>query len=192
MENLFNLWAKRNPSWEKRYEDSIMGAFTDYGKRYSQFIDTRGKIFGPGYEIFIIAFFIGLYSNQTKPLTEDKSKVKTFGYAIMYWGGNEDIKLGRVSYKMLQEYMFAALIARTDIDFIALDKGDISPRTVVDKLVEKMEEYANFGFDYIQQHMEEQPDCFFKDGAFMQLFLEFLKPKTEGENPQEDDEPEDF
>ena len=79
MENLFNLWAKRNPSWEKRYEDSIMGAFTDYGKRYSQFIDTRGKIFGPGYEIFIIAFFIGLYSNQTKPLTEDKSKVKTFG-----------------------------------------------------------------------------------------------------------------
>ena len=33
MENLFNLWAKRNPSWEKRYEDSIMGAFTDYGKR---------------------------------------------------------------------------------------------------------------------------------------------------------------
>lgn len=137
MENLFNLWAKRNPSWEKRYEDSIMGAFTDYGKRYSQFIDTRGKIFGPGYEIFIIAFFIGLYSNQTKPLTEDKSKVKTFGHAIMYWGGNEDIKLGRVSYKMLQEYMFAALIARTDIDFIALDKGDISPRTVVDKLVEK-------------------------------------------------------
>lgn len=53
------------------------------------------------------------------------------------------------------EYMFAALIAPTDIDFIALDKGDISPSTVVDKLIHKMEEYANFGFDYIQQRMEE-------------------------------------
>lgn len=192
MENLFNLWAKRNPSWEKRYEDSIMSAFTDYGKRYSQFIDTRGKIFGPGYEIFIIAFFIGLYSNQRKPLAEDKAKLKTFGHPIMFWGANEDIKLGRTPYKELMEYLFTALIARTDIDFIGLDKGEIVVRSIVDKLMKTMEEYANFGFDYIQQRMEEQPDCFFKDGAFMQLFLEFLKPKTEGENSEEDDEPEDF
>ena len=45
--------------------------------------------------------------------------------------------------------MFAALIARTDVDLIALDKGEIKPSKVVDQLIAKMEEYANFGFDYI-------------------------------------------
>lgn len=192
MESLFNLWAKRNPSWEKRYEESIMGTFADYGKQYSQFIDSRGKIFGPGYEVFIIAFFIGLYLDQTKPLTEDKSKVKTFGQPIMYWGSNENVKLGRVAYKRLQKYMFAALVARTDTDFIALDKGEVSPRSVVDKLIRKMEEYANFGFDYIQEKMEEQPDYLFKDGAFLQMFLGLLKAKEATSLEEDDDEPEEI
>lgn len=195
MENLFDLWAKRNPSWEKRYEESIMEAFTDYGRKVSQFLDTRGKIYGPGYEIFIIAFFIGLYNNKTKPLPEDKSKVKTFGHAIMYWGGNDDIKLGRVSYKKIQKYMFAALIARTDVDFIALDKGEITPRSVVDKLIKKMEEYANYGFDFIEEKMEEQPDFFFKESSFMRVFLDLLKEDEETKVPNagnEDDQPEEF
>ena len=39
--------------------------------------------------------------------------------------------------------MFAALIARTNIDFIALDKGEITQRKVVDDLIKKMEEYAS-------------------------------------------------
>lgn len=34
----------------------------------------------------------------------------------------------------------------TDIDLIALDKGEISVKKVVDQLMDKMEQYANFGF----------------------------------------------
>lgn len=192
MENLYELWGKRNPNWEKRYADSIINVFTDYGRGTTQFSDDRGKIYGAGYEIFIIAFFIGLYSNQTKALTEDKSKVKSFGHAIMYWG-NQENRLGRVSYGQIREYMFAALVARTDIDFIALDKGEITPRSVVDQLINKMEEYANYGFDYIHEKMEEQPDCFFKDGAFLQLFLEFLnKNEQENVDSNDDDTPEEI
>lgn len=187
MENLYELWGKRNPNWEKRYADSIIDVFTDYGRGTTQFSDDRGKIFGAGYEIFIIAFFIGLYSNQTKALTEDKSKIKSFGHAIMYWG-NQENRLGRVSYSQIREYIFAALVARTDIDFIALDKGEITPRSVVDQLINKMEQYANFGFDYIHEKMEEQPDCFFKEGAFLQLFLKFLNNKEQAEPDTEDDD----
>lgn len=166
MDNLYELWGKRNPNWEKRYAESIIDVFTDYGRGTTQFSDDRGKIFGAGYEIFIIAFFIGLYSNQTKALTEDKSKIKSYGYPIKNWG-NQENKLGRMSYSQIREYMFAALVARTDIDFIALDKGEITPQRVVDQLINKMEQYANFGFDYIHERMEEQPDCFFKEGAFL-------------------------
>lgn len=47
--------------------------------------------------------------------------------------------------------MFAALIARTDIDFIALDKGEMTARKAVDLLMDKMEGYANWGFDFIKE-----------------------------------------
>lgn len=148
MESLYELWGKRNPEWEERYQGSVISVFSDYGKGVNQYQEVRGKIYGAGYEVFILAFFIGLYSNKTKPLIEDKAKKKHFGWAISNWGTGES-RLGRTQYPRLREYMFAALIARTDIDFIALDKGEITQRKVVDDLISKMEEYANYGFDLI-------------------------------------------
>ncbi len=85
--------------------------------------------------------------------------------------------------------MYAALIARTDIDFIALDKGDITPRKAVDMLMDKMEQYANFGFDYIQEKLEDNPNYFFKETAFLRVFLGFLN-KEEAEPEDADDVPE--
>lgn len=187
MESLFELWGKRNPEWEKRYQTSIMDVFTDYGKGVNQYQDIRGKIFGAGYEIYIIAFFIGLYFNQTKPLVEDKSKRKVLGQAIMYWGNVEN-RLGRNSYGKIREYMFAALVARTDVDLIALDKGEITARSVVDDLITKMEQYANFGFDYIEEQLENDPNYFFKESAFLRVFLSFLS--TDVDSNDNDDEPD--
>lgn len=174
MESLYNLWSRRNPQWEKRYQESIMDVFTDYGKGTTAYQSVRAKTFGAGYEAFIIAFFIGLYFNKTKPLNEDKARLKTYGQPIQYWG-NQENRLGRTSYGEIRQYIFAALVARTEIDFIALDKGDITVRKVVDMLVEKMEQYANFGFSYMNEKMEDDPNCFFKETSFLRLFLSFLK-----------------
>lgn len=187
MESLYELWGKRNPEWEERYQDSVISVFSDYGKGVNQYQEVRGKIYGAGYEVFILAFFIGLYSNKTKPLVKDKAKRKHFGWAISNWGTGE-ARLGRTQYPRLREYMFAALIARTDIDFIALDKGEITPRKVVDELITKMEEYANYGFDFIQSKLEENPNYFFKETAFLRVFLEFLNKGDEDDI--EDDLPE--
>lgn len=74
MESLYEVWSRRNPEWETRYQESIMNVFTDYGRGSTQYQSVRGKYFGAGYEAFIIAFFIGLYFNQTKPLVDDKAK----------------------------------------------------------------------------------------------------------------------
>lgn len=187
MESLYELWSKRNPEWEERYQNSVISVFSDYGKGVNQYQEVRGKIFGAGYEVFILAFFIGLYNNKTKPLVLDKAKRKHFGWPISNWGTGES-RLGRTQYPRLREYMFAALIARTDIDFIALDKGEITQRKVVDDLITKMEEYANYGFDFIQEKMEENPNYFFKDTAFLRVFLDFLK--KDEENAEMDDVPE--
>ncbi len=180
-EKLFELWAKRNPNFEKRYEDNVIKQFVDYGKGSSSFQESRGKIYGAGYEIYIIAFFIGLYHNRRNPLNEDKNKVKGFGQAIQYWGVRENRGLRR-DYSTIQKYIFAALVARSEVDYIALDQDKITTRKAVDVLTTTMEEYANFGFDYIEDKMLDNPDHFFKNSAFLDVFLSLV--------PVEESEPE--
>jgi len=77
-------------------------------------------------------------------------------------------------------------VARADIDFIALDKGELTPRKAVDELITKMEEYANFGFDYIQEKMEENPNHFFGEMSFLNLFTSFVKTEQIEEDTDED------
>lgn len=67
-EKILEIWAKRNPEWETKYEDTIIKVFCNYGKGTTSYQETRAKKFGAGYEIFIIAFFIGLYLIKRKNL----------------------------------------------------------------------------------------------------------------------------
>lgn len=176
MQKLFDIWADKNPAWEVKYEDSILRTFSDYGRGSSAFQEVRGKIFGAGYEILIIAFFLGLYNDKRKPLVGDSSKRKVLGQPIKYWG-NLDSKPGRTAYPNIRKYIFAALIAKTDIDFIALDKGDMSIKKAVDALMQTMEEYINWGLDYIAEKIEDNPNYFFKETAFLRQFTDLL-PKS--------------
>lgn len=124
-------------------------------------------------------------------MVEDRDKKKVFGQAIQYWGNIEN-RIGRTSYGNLRRYIFAALIAKTDIDFIALDKGEITLRSAVDKLMEKMEEYANYGFDYIEDKLVNDPNYYFRDIAFLTEITNMLKsPQTvEDKNEFDDEVPE--
>ena len=170
-EKLYSQWAGRNPQWEIKYEDLIK-TYCDYGKGETSLREARGKLFGAGYELFIIAFFIGLYFDQRRPLIAETSKRKSFGWAIENWG-NIEKRLGRKPYPKIRDYIFAALIARTDIDFIALDKGEIPTKKAVDMLIQTMEEYANWGFRFIKETNEDNPNYFFKEDAFLGIFLKF-------------------
>lgn len=188
MESLFEAWSRKSPQWEKKYADLLMEPFTDYGRGTSQYTVSRGKIFGAGYEMFIIGFFIGLYFDKTKKLPDDKSKRKDLGHQIMFWGSQEGkLKLGRTSYKKIQEYMFAALIAKTDIDFISLEKGEVSVDDAANSLKHKMEEYANYGFHYLEDMLEDDPNSLFKDSAFLKIFTSFIS-----KNNNDEDEIEKF
>ena len=104
-EKLYDLWAKRNPNWEKRFEDSIIKNFSDYGKGVTTLGEAKGKLFGAGYEVFIIAFFIGLYYNQRRKLIDDSTKIKSLGQPIQYWGNIDSVK-GRKAYPKLKEFIF--------------------------------------------------------------------------------------
>lgn len=185
-EKLYDMWAARNPQWEKRYEDSIIKNFCDYGKGATSLREDRGKIFGGGYEVFIVAFFIGLYFNEKRSLINDNQKKKTFGQPIQYWGNLDSVK-GRKAYPKLREFIFTALIARTDLDFIALEKGEITSRKAVDMLMQTMEEYANWGFHFMEDKLTDDPNHFFRETAFLEVFLAFDASTDEN---TDDEEPE--
>lgn len=188
MESLFDAWSTKDPEWEKKHAELLMEPFTDYGRGTSQYTVSRGKIFGAGYEMFIIGFFIGLYFDKTRKLPDDRSKRKRFGHPIMFWGSQEGkLKLGRTSYKKIQEYMFAALVAKTDIDFISLEKGEMSVNDAANSLKNKMEEYANYGFHYLEEMLEDDPNSLFKDSAFLKIFTSFIS-----EDNKEEDDVENF
>ena len=144
-EKLIDIWGRRNPRFEKKYEQSVLRVISDYGIGASENTNAKGKVLGAGYEAYIMAYFIGLYSNKRLPLSEDPDELKTLGQPIEKWG-NLDSKKNRHAYPGLRSYIFMSLVAKTEIDWIALDKGDIELKDVVTKLINTMEEYANYGF----------------------------------------------
>lgn len=170
-EKLYDVWARRNPKWETRFEE-IIHQFTDYGVGSSELTMARGKTLGAGYELYIYAFFIGLYSDKKRKLT---GETKTFGQPIQYWG-NLDSKKFRKAYPKLRDYIFTALIAKTDLGLIELEKGDITDSQAVDMLKDTMEQYANCGFYIIEEKMKDNPNYFYKNTGFLDMVLDLVQP----------------
>lgn len=170
-ETLFDVWARRNPKWETHFEENLLRLFTDYGVGSSDLTSAKGKALGAGYELYIYAFFIGLYSNKKRELNGD---TKTFGQPIQFWG-NLDSKKLRKAYPKLREYIFTALLAKTDeLDLIALEKGSISVNQAIDMLKDTMEQFANYGFYTIEEKMKDNPNFFFKTTGFLDLILNWV------------------
>lgn len=188
-EKLFDIWGRRTPKFEKKYEQSVLRVISDYGVGASENTNAKGKILGAGYEPYIMAFFIGLYSNKRLPLSDDTDELKVLGQPLQYWG-NLDSKKFRHAYPSLRTYIFIALVAKTDIDWIALDKGEIKVGTVVPKLMETMEEYANYGFSFMEDKLKEDRGYFFSNRAFLDIFMQLTNNATY--EPEPEDTPEEL
>ncbi len=187
-EKIIDIWGRRNPRFEKKYEQSVMRIISDYGIGASENTEDKGKILGAGYEPYIMAFFIGLYSNHKLPLSEYSDDLKTLGQPLDKWG-NLDSKKKRQAYPNLRSYIFIALVAKTDIDWIALDKGDIKVNMVVSKLIETMEEYANYGFSYMEEKLKKDKGYFYSNRSFLDLFLQLTdKPISDTEDSDQAEE----
>lgn len=186
-EKLIDVWGRRNPRFEKKYEQSVMRIISNYSHGASEFTNANGKVLGSGYEVYIMAFFIGLYSEKKLPFSENSDDLKVLGQPIQFWG-NLDSKKNRKAYSALRSYIFIALVAKTDIDWIALDKGDIKVNTVVTQLINTMEEYANYGLSVMEDKLKEDKGYFFSHRSFLDMFLQLTTKKVAEE--QEEDEPE--
>ena len=174
-DKLFDIWQRRDGHFETWLEDKVIKVLSDYGVGASKLTSAKGKIFGGGYEVYIVAFFIGLYSNQKLELTGD---IKKFGQPIQYWGHLES-RMGRKSYYKIVDYIFAALVAKCDIDFIALEKGEIEPTKVANDLIEVMDQYANYGFYQIYERLRQNSYYFARNSSFLDWIQELVNPNQD-------------
>lgn len=187
-EKIIDVWGRRNPKFEKHYEQSVIRVLADYGIGASEHTDAKGKILGAGYEPYIMAFYIGLYANKRIPLPEDSDEVKGLGQPLDKWG-NLDSKKFRKAYPKLREYIFISLVAKTKIDWIALDKGEIKVADVVTQLIKTMEEYANYGFSIMADKLESDKGYFFSKRAFLDIFMELTDKDRTDEGEEDEVEP---
>ena len=183
-EKLIDIWGRRNPRFEKKYEQSVLRVISDYGVGASEHTDAKGKVLGAGYEPYIMAFFIGLYSGKRLPLSDESDMVKVLGQPLQYWG-NLDSKKFRKAYSNLRSYIFIALVAKTDVDWIAVDKGDFKVSTAVTKLIETMEEYANYGFSVMEEKLKNDPGYFFSNRSFLDIFLQLTEKNIDTDSEEQ-------
>ena len=101
-EKLYDIWARRNPNFETHFEESLLREYTDYGIGASEHTSAKGKALGAGYELYIYAFFLGLYAGKPMPLN---GEYKSFGQPIQFWG-NLDSKKDRKAYPKIRDYIF--------------------------------------------------------------------------------------
>ena len=169
-QNIYDIWSRKKPLYLEEYETQVIKPLCDFGKGTSDNSDAKAKVLGAAYEVLIMAFFIGLYSNKKKKLDEYADK-KDCGHAIQHWGNLESKKLRR-GYPRLREYMFVALVARTPgIDWIELDKGNLTASEVVSQLMDTMEEYINYGLSVLYEKLKDDADYFFNKNSFLDIIM---------------------
>ena len=187
--DIYDVWGRRTPSFEVHYQKEVISVLSDYGHGTNKTSDDKGKILGAGYEVLIMAFFIGLYSNKMLPF-EEYADIKDTGQPIQFWG-NLDSKTKRKAYPKLREYMFVALVARTpDIDWIELDKGKRTVNECVALLMDTMEQYINYGLSVIREKLQEDESYFYSKSSFLDIFKELTHPKVKVKKIICDDIPE--
>lgn len=187
--DIYDVWGRRTPSFEVHYQKEVISILSDYGHGTNKNSEDKAKVLGAGYEVLIMAFFIGLYSNKMLPF-EEYADIKDTGQPIQFWG-NLDSKTRRRAYPKLREYMFIALVARTpDIDWIELDKGKRTVNECVALLMDTMEQYINYGLSVIREKLQEDESYFYSKSSFLDIFKELTNPKEKTVRIVNDDIPE--
>lgn len=171
MATLYETWLDRIDSYyEERYYEPVVEALCQYHGGSVDGRDGKGKIFNAGYEVFIFAFFVGLYYGERTPLEGPKRK---FRMEMKTWG-HKSTETGRKDFTILQKYIFAALIAKSNIDLLAVDKGELSYDDACKILMTTLNEYANTGFQQILPPGREEIDSkLFENTGLLEMIRNF-------------------
>ena len=168
MESLFNKWKTKIPKYSEIHKDLFNSLSKKFGAEGEKKLNL-GKHFSTNYELYIYAFFLGLYNEEFIPIPEKEKRVD-FSHHIQFWGSKSTSI--RKDFTILQEYIFMALVAKTDIDLIALDKGELSEEDAIKMLINTMESYTNGGLTLIKDKIDQNSNYFLQNTSFLNMILD--------------------
>ena len=166
MKNLFDKWKTRIPKYSEVHQDLFRSLSQKYGAEGEKKINL-GKHFSTNYELYVYAFFLGLYNNEFAPIPDGEKKTD-FSHHIQFWGSKSGV---RKDFTNIQENMFIAVMAKTNLDIIALEKGELEEDEAVKDLIKTMESYTNGGLILIREKLEENPNYFLQPTSFLDMML---------------------
>ncbi|MBS7814168.1 hypothetical protein [Wohlfahrtiimonas chitiniclastica] len=165
---ILNMWIDKIPNYDERFKKSLFERITHYGGGSEESKSFAGKHFSSAYELYIYAFFLGLYSKHFSPLAKDVKKTN-FSLPIKDWGRKGKSRIGREDFTSLQESMFYACVTRSDIDWLAVDKGEIEPDAAVKILQSIFEAYTNGGLELLDSQLNDHPTKYSDSNSFYEL-----------------------
>ncbi|WP_335965006.1 hypothetical protein [Galbibacter sp. PAP.153] len=168
MNNLFEKWKTKIPKYSEVHKDLFASLSQKFGAEGEKKINL-GKHFSTNYELYTYAFFLGLYNDEYSPIPDNEKKTD-FSHHIQHWGSKSSAI--RKDFTNLQENMFIALIAKTDINLIDLEKGELDEDQAIKLILKTMESYTNGGLILIKEKLEENPNYFLQPTSFLNLILE--------------------
>lgn len=169
MKNLFDKWKTKIPKYSEVHKDLFTSLSQKFGAEGEKKINL-GKHFSTNYELYTYAFFLGLYNNELVPIPDGEKKTD-FSHHIQHWGSKTTVST-RKDFTNLQENMFMVLVARTDIDILSLEKGEIDEESIIKLLIQTMESYTNGGLILIKEKLEDNPNFFLQPTSFLDMILE--------------------
>ena len=170
MDNLFDKWKTQIPKYDQEFSKPLFEPLSKKGGGSEKSKTDLGKHFSNNYELYMYAFFLGLYNDEFLPIPDGSKKVD-FSHAIQYWGSKGN-RFDRNDFTILQEFMFAAVVAKSNVDFIALEKGELSEKDAVKELTQTMEGYTNGGLTLIKEKLEENETLFLQPTSFLNMILD--------------------
>ena len=169
MNNLFAKWKTKIPKYSDSHKDLFKSLSQKFGAEGEKKINL-GKHFSTNYELYTYAFFLGLYNNELVQIKKEEKKTD-FSHHIQHWGSKTTVST-RKDFTNLQENIFMALVAKTDIDLIKLEKGEVDESEIVKELISTMESYTNGGLILIKEKLEENPNYFLQPTSFLDMILQ--------------------
>ncbi len=173
MDNLFNKWKTKIPKYSIEFQDTLFKSLSQKFGAEGDKKTSLGKHFSTNYELYMYAFFLGLYNDEFMPIPAGNKKVD-FSHAIQYWGSKSTTSV-RKDFTKLQYYIFSSLIVKTEIDLIGLETGELDEDSVIKSLLNTMESFTNGGLTLIKERIEDNSNYFMQSTSFLDMILDSKK-----------------
>jgi hypothetical protein len=157
------IFSKR-PRYANIYKD-LIASLANKGNRKTEYIQ-----FGPIYQIYIYAFFIGIHRNERISLPSRESTT-------------DFLELGKWKPDSLVHFILMSLFSN-DSDLGISNWNDLEDMednnidSFVRTLVKTIEEYANTGFSYLQTRFEEDRNIFNETYVFADILKDIVEDKV--------------